>query len=109
MIEDQSDPMDALIRQTAAQMREARDDREAIIATIRHFLDAGMKIVYSGVAMWEFFITALRRAGFDAQEQDRRTRIFSTVIMAGQHLPPDWPWHESDGPEPSAPTDRPRE
>jgi hypothetical protein len=101
--QDQSAQIEALIARTAARLREAEDDREAIIATIRHYLDAGRKIVYSGVAMWEHFSTVLRRAGFDAREQDRRMRIFSTVIMAGASLPPDWPWHERDDQEPLPP------
>jgi hypothetical protein len=99
----QSDPMNMLISESAARLRADGEDREAIIATIRGFLDAGMAIVYSPSAMWDHFGTVLRRAGFNEQERDRRMRIFSTVtqevFMDGQPYPPDWRWHEHDGAE----------
>jgi hypothetical protein len=92
--------MDRVLDETAAQLRAAGEDRQAIMAAIRRFLDAGMTIIYSPSAMWEFFDTALRRAGFDGQECDRRTRIFSTVtnevFQGGRPYPTDWPWHERE-------------
>jgi hypothetical protein len=95
---DPGDPMQMLIGQTAAALRAAGGDRETIIAAIRRFLDAGMAIVYSPSAMWDYFRTTLDRAGFNDEEKDRRTRIFSTVtnevFQGGRPYPPDWPWHE---------------
>jgi hypothetical protein len=66
--------MDGLIGETAAARRAAGECSEATVAAVRRFLDAGMEIVYSPLAVWDFFGSALRRAGFDEQEQDRRTR-----------------------------------
>jgi len=103
----QGDLMDMLIGETAAALRAAGEDRAAIITAIRRFLQAGMAIVYSPSAMWDFFGVVLRRAGFTWQEHDRRMRIFSTVtnevFQGGHPYPPDWPWHERTEPEPPAP------
>jgi hypothetical protein len=98
--QDQSDPMDMLIGETGAALRAAGEDRAAIITAIRRFLDAGMAIVYSPSAMWDFFGMVLHRARFNKHEKDRRNRIFSTVtnevFQGGRPYPPDWPWHERE-------------
>lgn len=61
--QDSSDPMHTLIGETAAALRAAGEDRAAIITAIRRFLQAGMAIVYSPSAMWDFFGMVLHRAG----------------------------------------------
>jgi hypothetical protein len=99
--------MHTLIGETAAALRTAGEDRAAIITAIRRFLEAGMAIVYSPSAMWDFFGMVLHRAGFNEQQKDRRTRIFSTVtneIFQGGHpYPLDWRWHEQERTEPEPP------
>ena len=105
--QDQSDPLETLINETAAAMRAAGENRAAIITIIRRFLEAGMAIMNSPSAMWDFFGMVLHRAGFDEQQKDRRMRIFSTVtnerFQGGHPYPPDWPWHEHEQTEPDAP------
>ena len=103
----------AWMEQSAAALRSVGDDRAAIIAVFERFLDEGMAIVYSPSAMWDYVGMALRRAGFDASQRDRRMRIFSTVtnwrFQGGRPYPPDWPWHETEDAERGAAPDRPRE
>jgi hypothetical protein len=66
-----------------------------------------MAIMNSPSAMWDFFGTVLHRAGFNEQQKDWRTRIFSTVtnevFQGGHPYPPDWPWHEHERGEPEPP------
>lgn len=92
--------VDALIDRAASGLRDAGDDRTAVIAVIRAFLDEGMGVVGSPSALWDHFGTVLRRAGFDPAQRDRRLRIFSTVtgerFRGGRPYPPDWPWHEHE-------------
>lgn len=96
--EETRQQMDALIERTATGLCAAGDDRAAIIAVIRPFLANGMEIVGSPSALWGYFDTVLRRAGFNATQQDWRLRIYSTVTQevfgGGRPYPPDWPWHE---------------
>ena len=91
--------MEELIAELATSLRDAGDEREKIAAAFSKFIELGFPICNSPSALWEFVGTALRRAGLDATEQDRRLRIYSTVSHArfgsGRPLPPDWPWHES--------------
>ena len=102
-----TEPMDLLFAETGASLRAAGDDRAAIIAAIRRFLDEGMAIMYSPSAMWDFFGMVLHRAGFNQQEKDRRMRVFSTVtnerFQGGRPYPLDWPWLEHDQPQPEPP------
>jgi hypothetical protein len=94
--------METMRRITADQLRAAQGERTAIIRAIEQFLDFGDAGDYSPFELWNYFsISApnvLALAGFDAAEEDRVTRIFSTCTHAryggGQPLPPDWPWHE---------------
>ena len=101
------------IERSAAGLRSAGDDRASIIAVFERFLDEGMVIVYSPSAMWDYVSMAIRRAGFDASQRDRRMRIYSTVtnrrFQGGRPYPPGWPWHEAEDAEPGTAADRPRE
>ena len=103
----------AWIERSAAALRSAGDDRAAILAVLERFLDEGLAIVYSPSAMWEYASMAMRRAGFDASQEDRGLRIYSTVtnrrFQGGRPYPPDWPWHEAEDAEPGTASARPRE
>lgn len=85
--------MDALIARTARELLEAGDGRDAVAEVARRFLDTGMKIVGSPMALWEHFAEVLDRAGYDATARDRRRRIYSTVsherFSPGRPLPDD--------------------
>lgn len=91
----------SVIDRAAAGLREAGEDRAAIVAALEVFLDEGMAVVYSPSATWDYLGTVLRRAGLDRQQEARRYRLFSTVtqqrFQGGRAYPPDWPWHEQPG------------
>jgi hypothetical protein len=97
--------MEMMRRITADQLQIARGERAAIISAIEQFLDFGDAGDYSPCELWDYFSISAPNvptlAGFDAAEEDRVTRIFSTCTHArygdGQPLPPDWPWHETGG------------
>jgi hypothetical protein len=98
--------LDALIAATAPELRAAGDDREATAAAIRRFLDAAVDILFHPSALWFEFMAALKQAGFDHRQQDRRLRIYGTVsherFGGGRPLPANWPWFEHEGPEQDA-------
>jgi hypothetical protein len=95
--------LDAVNADTAAELRAAGDDREPIAAVIRSFLDRALDVLYHPSALWFEFEAALRQAGFDAVQRDRRMRIYGTVsherFGGGRPLPPDWPWFEDQPPD----------
>jgi hypothetical protein len=98
--------MEAIRRETAERLCVACGDRSATIAAIERFLDFGDAGEYSPAELWDYFCisspTVPSLAGYDAMEEDRIIRIFSTCTHAryggGQPLPPGWPWLEKDRP-----------
>jgi hypothetical protein len=95
--------MDTVIVDLVARLHAAGDDRERIATALTRFIEAGLPVCGSPSALWEYLDKALRRAGYDPAERDRRTRIYSTVAHHrfgdGRPLPPDWPWHEREAAE----------
>jgi hypothetical protein len=100
LIEEQTS-VAAWLERSAAGLRSAGEDRAAIIAVFERFIDEGMALVHSPSALWDHVGTAIRRAGFDASQRDRRMRIYSTVsnrrFQGGRPYGPDWPWNEEEG------------
>jgi hypothetical protein len=102
--EQDPEAMAAMRRETAERLRAAHGERSAIIAAIERFLDFGDAGEYSPAELWDYFCisspTVPMLAGYDAMEEDRITRIFSTCTHAryggGEPYPPDWPWFEKD-------------
>jgi hypothetical protein len=95
------DLVEEWLERSVAGLRSAGDDRAAILAVFERFIDEGMAIVYSPSALWDYVSMAIRRAGFDASQRDRRMRIYSTVsnrrFQGGRPYGPDWPWNEEEG------------
>lgn len=92
------------VAELAAGLLAAGDDRERIAAAYRRFIDAGFPVCGSPSALWDYVGTALRRAGYDAPERDRRLRIYSTISwerFGTRPYPPGWPWHEHPDAPPS--------
>jgi hypothetical protein len=95
--------LDQVNAATAQRLREAGEDREGIAAAARLFLDEALAVLFHPSALWFEWSKALRLAGFDAKQTDRRMRIYGTVsherFGRGRPLPPDWPWFEHGAPE----------
>jgi hypothetical protein len=100
LIEEQTS-VEAWLERSAAGLRSAGDDRAPIIAVFERFIDEGMALVHSPSALWDYVSMAIRQAGFDASQWDRRMRIYSTVsnqrFQGGRPYGPDWPWNEPEG------------
>ena len=86
--------IEVLRQQTAANLRAAAGQREALVVAIRRFLDEGMGIIASPSALWDFFAISHpdlpTQAGYHGTERDRILRIFGTVSWQkfGEGEPP---------------------
>jgi hypothetical protein len=95
--------LDQVNAETAGRLREAGEDREAIAAVAKQFLEEALSVLSHPSALWFEWSKALRLAGYDAKQTDRRMRIYGTVsherFGRGRPLPANWPWSEHDAPE----------
>jgi hypothetical protein len=89
--------VDEVVAELAAALLAAGNDREQVAAAFGRFIDAGLPICGSPSALWGYVSMALRKAGCDAAETDRRMRVYWTVSwerFCTVPYAPNWPWHE---------------
>jgi hypothetical protein len=87
--------LNELMERTAASLNSAGEDRDALVAAVRPFLDDGAALGFSASFMCAAFQMAVQLAGFDDEQCALRHRVCGTV--AREHFPGGWPYvAESD-------------
>jgi hypothetical protein len=79
-----------LIERTAVSLRLAGEDREAIAAAVRPFLEKGSALGLCASVLCAAFDRAVRLAGFADTQRERRLRICATV--GNEHFQGGWPY-----------------
>lgn len=79
-----------LTERTSNALRLTGENREAIAAVVRRFLDDGLSLGLCSAVLCNAFGFAVRLTGFDDEQQELRYRICGAV--GREHFPGGWPY-----------------